>query len=137
MEKYSDYTTVSGHKILTNEYIQHLRSLNRPDKYIILQEGGQEFAATSEADIIFYGGERGGGKSFIEIFEAIKDVRNSSFVSSTARQSVSSTGSMVPPRISSASTAQWASRKAIHLRCASRSRLVAFSSSLRADASLR
>lgn len=81
MEKYSNHTTISGHKILTNEYIQHLRSLNRPDKHIILQEGGQETAATSTADIIFYGGERGGGKSFIEIFEAIKDIRNSHFVS--------------------------------------------------------
>jgi len=79
VEKFEKHKTTSGQKILTNEYIQHLRSLEKPAKHIILQEGGQELAATSEADITFYGGERGGGKSYLEIFEAIKDVGNSNF----------------------------------------------------------
>lgn len=86
MEKYSQYKTVSGHNILTNEYIQYLRSLNKPEKYKIPQEGGQELAAASTADIIFFGGERGGGKSFLEIFAPVKDINNSSFVGYVLRK---------------------------------------------------
>lgn len=86
MERYSEYTTTSGHKILTNEYIQHLRSLNRPEKHKIPQQGGQELAASSTADITFFGGERGGGKSFLEIFAPIKDINNSSFVGYVLRK---------------------------------------------------
>lgn len=86
MEKYSGFTTKSGKPIMTNQYIQHLRSLGKPSLYKIPQQGGQELAAASDADIIFFGGERGGGKSFLEIFEGVRDVTNPSFVGYVLRK---------------------------------------------------
>ena len=70
-EKYAPFTTIDGKPILSNEYIQAVRSLNRPQKYIVPQQGGQEIALASPADIRVYGGMRGGGKTFIELLEPI------------------------------------------------------------------
>jgi acetolactate synthase regulatory subunit len=86
MEKYTDYKTRDGKRIISHEYIEHIRSLNEPHKYIVPQVGGQELALASTADIIFYGGKRGGGKSFALIEEAIKDIRNPFFVSYILRK---------------------------------------------------
>jgi len=86
MEKYTNFKTKDGHKVFSYEYIEHLRSLNQPHKYIIPQAGGQERALSSSADIIFYGGKRGGGKSFALVDEAVKDIRNPNFVSYILRK---------------------------------------------------
>ena len=78
-EKYAPFTTIDGKPILSNEYIQAVRSLNRPQKYIVPQQGGQEIALASPADIRVYGGMRGGGKTFIELLEPISDIQNGNF----------------------------------------------------------
>lgn len=63
MKVYSDYTTESGEKIYTQEYVQYLRDLDRkkPNKLKILpQKGAQERMLAIDADIKIVGGSRGG-----------------------------------------------------------------------------
>ncbi len=86
MEKYENFVTKGGSRILTHEWIEHLRDLNQPLKHIIPQRGGQEMAASSSADIIIYGGKRGGGKTFIEVLEAVKDLKNKNFTAYILRK---------------------------------------------------
>lgn len=54
------------------------RNVRNPYK-IIAQQGGQEKALSSTADIIFFGGARGGAKSFSALLEAQKDIYNKNF----------------------------------------------------------
>lgn len=58
--------TIDGKPIFTNEYINALRkkeSEKKESNFFIAQEGAQEFGLSNVADIIVFGGNRGGGKA--------------------------------------------------------------------------
>ena len=82
MSDYSCLKTANGDKVYSYEYIQSLRDADRkkanPLK-IIAQKGAQEKALWQEADILIYGGMRGGAKTFSLLLEAINDVKNKNF----------------------------------------------------------
>jgi hypothetical protein len=86
MEKYENFTTAKGQKVLSYEWIEQIREKEDPLLNIIPQRGGQEKAAASNADITVYGGKRGGGKTFVEVLEAIKDIRNKNFTAYILRK---------------------------------------------------
>lgn len=74
--------TAKGEDVLTYEYIQHLRDLDRKKNNplkIIAQRGCQERFLSSGADLTFFGGNRGPGKTFSLLMEALKDVKNQYF----------------------------------------------------------
>lgn len=74
--------TTKGEDVLTYEYIQHLRDLDRKKNNplkIIAQRGCQERFLSSGADLTFFGGNRGPGKTFSLLMEALKDVKNQYF----------------------------------------------------------
>lgn len=77
--QFENFLTKDGKRILTYEYVDKLRSLEKHDKYVIPNRGGQEIVASTNADIRVYGGQRGGGKTFIEVFESIKDLDRPQF----------------------------------------------------------
>lgn len=66
LTEYSGVTTTDGKKILTYEFIETLREADKklpnPQK-IIAQRGGQEKFLSTMADIVIYGGKRGGAKA--------------------------------------------------------------------------
>lgn len=71
--------TAKGEDVLTYEYIQNLRDLDRKKNNplkIIAQRGCQERFLSSGADLTFFGGNRGPGKTFSLLMEALKDVKN-------------------------------------------------------------
>lgn len=74
----SEIKTTDGCEVYSYEFIRKLRkedsSLN-----IIAQPGGQENALRSMADITIAGGNRGGGKSYMLLMEALKDVQKQGF----------------------------------------------------------
>lgn len=58
-------TARNGYPIISHECVSRLRNADakKPDPYnVIVQEGGQERFLLSDADIVIYGGSRGGGK---------------------------------------------------------------------------
>ena len=84
MEIYENIRTKSGEPVFTYEYIENLRRLDRekPDPLKVMpQRGCQEKFVASNADITIIGGNRGGGKSFAMLLDALPDVRNKFFVS--------------------------------------------------------
>lgn len=84
MEKYSRIHTKSGDIVLSYEYIEHLRKLDREKSdplKIMPQKGCQEKFVASNADITIIGGNRGGGKSYAMLLEALPDINNKFFVS--------------------------------------------------------
>ena len=71
--------TKYGQDVLDSNYILSLREVDRknPNRLkIIAQAGGQEKLLSTNADICIYGGQRGGGKSYALLMEALKDVKN-------------------------------------------------------------
>ena len=82
MEKYSGIHTKSGDIVLSYEYIEHLRKLDREKSdplKIMPQKGCQEKFVASNADITIIGGNRGGGKSYAMLLEALPDINNKFF----------------------------------------------------------
>lgn len=70
--------TKYGQDVLDSNYILSLREVDRknPNRLkIIAQAGGQEKLLSTNADICIYGGQRGGGKSYALLMEALKDVK--------------------------------------------------------------
>lgn len=67
-----------GRRSVSLAYVQKLRKANS-NYDLIAQVGGQENALRSMADITISGGNRGGGKSYTLLFEALKDVEKEGF----------------------------------------------------------
>jgi len=66
MKEFSGLNTLDGKAIRTSEFIENLRSEEEKKKnsrYFIPNEGAQEDGLHSDADLIIYGGNRGGGKA--------------------------------------------------------------------------
>lgn len=66
MQTFSGLNTLSGKPIRTSEFIEKLRQEEESKKhsrYFIPNKGAQEDGLHSEADLIIYGGNRGGGKA--------------------------------------------------------------------------
>lgn len=62
----SGLRTMDGKPIYSNRHIEQLRakeSSKKESKYFIAQKGAQEFGLSCVADIIVFGGNRGGGKA--------------------------------------------------------------------------
>ncbi len=63
---FTGLTTTDGKRILSQEYAKQLRAqegYNKDSHYFIAQRGAQEFGLSNVADIIVFGGNRGGGKA--------------------------------------------------------------------------
>lgn len=73
-------TTADGSQVLTYNFIEGLRKV-KSDLKIIAQRGCQEKFLATHADITIFGGNRGPGKTFSLLMEALKDVRNKHFSS--------------------------------------------------------
>ena len=75
-----------GKKYYTYDHIERLREENKRKKangermlyHLIPQRGFQEKVLMTQADIKIVGGRRGGGKTFIALFEALPYMNNSS-----------------------------------------------------------
>ena len=75
-----------GKKVYTYEYIEQLREENKRKKAngermlynLIPQKGFQERVLRTQADIKIVGGRRGGGKTFIALFEGLLYIDNPS-----------------------------------------------------------
>ena len=74
-----------GLEVYTYEYIEKLRRKNNP-KNIIAQKGSQEQFLAHDADIVIFGGKRGGSKTFSLLMEALSDVGNPHFYSALLRK---------------------------------------------------
>lgn len=89
--EYSGVTTTDGKKILTYEFIETLREADKkmpnPQK-IIAQRGGQEKFLSTMADIVIYGGKRGGAKSFSLLLESQHDIQSKYFNSIIFRNEI-------------------------------------------------
>ena len=82
MEIYSDIHTKAGDTVYTQEYVDALRAADRkqPDPLKIMpQRGCQEKFVASNADITIIGGNRGGGKTFAMLLDALPDINNKFF----------------------------------------------------------
>lgn len=87
-EKYLDPVFLQyGQKVYTYNHIEELRK-KKSKKDIIPQKGGQEMLLTSEANIIFYGGVRGGGKSAGLLMNGYKYIENPHFLGSIFRKEI-------------------------------------------------
>lgn len=91
-------TTKDGYEVLDCDYIESLRDadmkhLNRFK--IIAQAGGQEKLLSTNADICIYGGQRGGGKSYGLLMEALKDIKNPSFRSVVMRHELNDLSDLI------------------------------------------
>lgn len=87
-EKYLDPVFLQyGQKVYTYDRIEELRK-KKSKKDIIPQKGGQEMLLTSEANIIFYGGIRGGGKSAGLLMNGYKYIENPHFLGSIFRKEI-------------------------------------------------
>lgn len=75
---FSGIKTADGLPVLSPEAIQAMRRENS-DLTLIAQPGGQENALRSMADITITGGNRGGGKSYTLLMEALKDADKTDF----------------------------------------------------------
>lgn len=78
MKRYSGLYTATGEPVLTQEYAQSIRDEDSRFK-IMAQAGGQEDCLASPAQLIFYGGKRGSGKSYILLDAAVEDILNRNF----------------------------------------------------------
>lgn len=67
-----------GKEVYTYEYIEKLRE-KKSKLNVIPQKGGQEKLLTSKANIIFYGGVRGGGKTGGLLLKPVKYFDNKNF----------------------------------------------------------
>ncbi len=77
-----DIKTASGDPVYSYEYIEALRVSDKKRANhlkIIPQKGSQERFVGSNADLTFIGGNRGGGKTYAMLLEAIKDINNRYF----------------------------------------------------------
>lgn len=75
-------TTVSGERVYSYGFIEELREKDRkcPNPLVVIpQKGAQERFVGSNADITFIGGNRGGGKSFAMLLEALRDIEDRHF----------------------------------------------------------
>ena len=72
--------TRDGENIFNYEYIETLRK-NKSNLKIIAQRGCQEKFLATNADITIFGGNRGPGKTFSLLMEALKDIKNKHFSS--------------------------------------------------------
>lgn len=82
MEMYAGFCDTDGHQVLSGDYAQELRDLDKEKKIkntIISQMGGQTKILSSNATVSFTGGSRGGSKSFSILLEALKDINNPNF----------------------------------------------------------
>ena len=70
--------TAKGEPIYTQEYVQSLRDSNDPNS-IFAQAGSQENALACPAQLLIYGGKRGGAKSYSLLMAAIEDLQNRNF----------------------------------------------------------
>lgn len=87
-EKYLDPVFLKyGQKVYTYDYIEKLRK-EKSKKNVIPQKGGQEMLLTSEANIIFYGGVRGGGKSAGLLMNGYKYIESPHFLGSIFRKEI-------------------------------------------------
>lgn len=81
MERYFDDIVCSaeGMKVFTYDYIEELRAKDKGTinpLRIMAQKGAQEKGLHSNADILIFGGNRGGGKSACLLMEGLFDVFN-------------------------------------------------------------
>lgn len=82
MAQLIDALAKNGYDIVDYETIEGIRDTDgkTPDPYVMYsQTGGQEKLAASKANIIIYGGCRGGGKSHALLLDALNDVCESKF----------------------------------------------------------
>lgn len=82
MQVFTELKDDNGNPIYTQEYIQSLRDadIKKPNPLIVLpQKGAQERMLCTDADIKITGGSRGGGKSWVMLMEALKDIKNPNF----------------------------------------------------------
>lgn len=78
MRKFSGLYTARGKPIYTQEYAQSIR--DKDSRFDILaQAGGQEDCLACPAQLIFYGGKRGSGKSYVLLDAAIEDIENRNY----------------------------------------------------------
>lgn len=79
MDKYDKIvTTAKGDEVLSYESAEYFRFHNNGKK-IIAQRGCQEKFLATKADITIFGGNRGPGKTFSLLMEALKDIKNPDF----------------------------------------------------------
>lgn len=70
-----NFCAINGEPVYSYSEIEKLRR-NINDLRIMPQKGCQEKFLASNADILFVGGNRGGGKSFALLLEVLKDIKN-------------------------------------------------------------
>lgn len=73
--------------VMPYDDVTSLRKSHQETEYLV-QEGGQEKLMTSNADIVIYGGMRGGGKSFGLLFEPLYDIYNKNLRAIIFRNSI-------------------------------------------------
>ena len=78
MKVFSGLKMPNGEPVYTQEYAQSIRDENNKLK-ILAQSGGQEDCISSPAQLIFYGGKRGAGKTYILLDSAVEDIENKNF----------------------------------------------------------
>ena len=70
--------TINGEETIPYKEIERMRHENNPRR-IIAQRGCQEKFLATNADITIFGGNRGPGKTFSLLMEALKDIKNRNF----------------------------------------------------------
>lgn len=70
--------TAKGEPVLSYEYVDALRK-EKNELKIIAQRGCQEKFLATNADITIFGGNRGPGKTFSLLMDALKDIKNPHF----------------------------------------------------------
>lgn len=78
MKVFSGLKLPDGSNVYTQEYAQSLRD-EKNSKNILSQAGGQEDCLSNPAQLIFYGGRRGAGKSYVLLMQALFDLLNRNF----------------------------------------------------------
>lgn len=98
----SEFTMPDGSPVYTQEYAKLVRKEVMAEikgktslHDYIDQAGAQEFGLSSCADIVFYGGSRGGGKSMAELFEAMYDIQNPRFNALILRKELKDLDSLI------------------------------------------